>query len=270
MNSQKSFPQLLKTVLKIIGTLVKAIYTGPLGIILFIASGYMAYEQVRQISRFLEYGVFPTTYILAQLCIVAFALGTSLLFLRITFSRKLARISYKPVLTVMAFSLIMATVCGIVDDEYKSDFKTLYYPPYIMEWPTQTVSETNSCDYTQDVIYLSGHFTVSTNGFRQKNCLEFKKTDQLTDSYKVEIHYRGKQAEMYLNNNRWEMEDSGRYMDNINIWPMDYDYEVSPQDRAYMYKHRVNLEYSEPLVIEKIIIYTAYPEKFDTSEIWFN
>ena len=175
MNSQKSFPQLLKTVLKIIGTLVKVIYTGPLGIILFIASGYMAYEQVRQISRFIEYGVFPAPYVLGQLCIVAFALGTSLLFLRITFSRKLARISYKPVLTVMAFSLIMATVCGIVDDEYKSDFKTLYYPPYIMEWPTQTVSETNSCDYTQDVIYLSGHFTVSTNGFRQKNCLEFKR-----------------------------------------------------------------------------------------------
>ena len=270
MDNQKTFPQLVKAVFKIIGMLVKIIYTGPLGIILFIASGYMAYKQVRQISRFLEYGVFPTTYILAQLCITAFALGTSLLFLRITFSRKLDRISYKSVLTVMAFSLIMATVCGIVDDEYRSDFKTLYYPPYIMEWPTQTVSETNSCDYTQDVIYLSGHFTVSTNGFRQKNCLEFKKTDQLTDSYKVEILYKGKKAEIYIHNNEWEMEENDIYLHDINIWPMDYDYEVSPQDRAYMYKHRVNLEYSEPLVIEKIIIYTAYPEKFDTSEIWFN
>jgi len=37
-----------------------------------------------------------------------------------------------------------------------------------------------------------------------------------------------------------------------------------------MYKHRINLEYSQPLAVEKIIIYTAYPEKFDTSEIWFN
>ncbi|MBP0980507.1 MAG: hypothetical protein J6Q18_02980, partial [Oscillospiraceae bacterium] len=257
MNSQKSFPQLLKAVFKIIGTLLKVIYTGPLGIILFMASGYMAYEQLVQISRFMEYGVFPTPYIIGQLCLISFALGASMLLLRFTFSRKLAKISYKSVVMVMLISVVVTAVCGMVDDEYTSDFRYCYYPPYILDWPTQTVSGTIDCDYTQDVIYLAGDFNVSSNGFRQKDCLELRKTERLSDSYKVEIHYKGKQAELFIDHSQWEMEDNGRYLDRINIWPEDYDYEVPPQDIAYMYKNRVNLEYSEPLVIENIIIYTA-------------
>lgn len=270
MNSNGKFKQAIMSVFKIMGVLLKVIYTGPLGIILLIASGYMAYEQLQQLSRFIEYRVFPTAYIIGNFCLVMFAFGSAVLFMRITFNKKLAKIRYKTVFVVMAVSMLTAAVCGIADDEYTSDFKYCSYPPYILQWPTQTVSKSNACDYTQDVIYLSGDFNVPGNSFRQKDCLEFRKTERLTDSYKVEIHYRGKQAELFVDNSSWEMEEYGRYTDRINIWPQDYDYEVPPQDIAYMYKHRVNLEYSEPLVIEKIIIYTAYPEKFDTGEIWFN
>lgn len=84
----------------------------------------------------------------------------------------------------------------------------------------------------------------------------------------MEIIYKGKEAEMYMFHSDYETEEYGEYTDSINIWPKDYDYELSADDRAYMYKNRVFLEYSEPLVVEKIIIYTAYPEKFDISQIW--
>lgn len=270
MNSSNNTQQTVVSVFKIAGLLLKILFTGPLGIMFLLATGLIAYQQLRQISRFIEYRVFPAHYIVGKICLVIFALSFSLVFLRLTFNKKLAKISYKTILITMALSVLVTAVCEMVDDVYTNDFRYYSYPPYILDWPTQSVSDTISCDYSQDTIFLRGDFNVTGNSFRRRECLEFIQTPQLTDSYKVEIHYKGKTAEIYLGHNDWEMEEYGNYQDNINIWPQDYDYEVPPQDIAYMYKHGVNLEYSEPLVVEKIIIYTAYPEKFDTSDMWFN
>ena len=129
MNSNSKFKHTIMSVLKITGVLLKVIYTGPLGIILLIASGYMAYEQVQQLSRFIEYRVFPTAYIIGNFCLVMFAFGSAVLFMRITFNKKLAKIRYKTVFIIMAVSMLTAAVCGITDDEYTSDFKYCSYPP---------------------------------------------------------------------------------------------------------------------------------------------
>ena len=64
MDNQKTFPQLVKAVFKIIGMLLKIIYTGPLGIMFFLASGYILWQQMIQIYWFARYAVFPTQYIL--------------------------------------------------------------------------------------------------------------------------------------------------------------------------------------------------------------
>jgi len=270
MDNQKTFPQLVKAVFKTIGMLLKIIYTGPLGIMFFLVSGYILWQQMIQIYWFARYAVFPTQYILGGLGLAVFAFGFSFLFLRITFNKKLAKIRYRTILITMAVSVALSAVCDLADDDYTQDFDIYPYPPYILDWSVQTVSETVDCDYSQDSIVLRGDFNVAGSGFRVKDCLELVKADSLTDSYKVEILYKGKEAEIYIHNNEWEMEENDIYLHDINIWPQDYDYELTPQDVAYMYKHRINLEYSQPLAVEKIIIYTAYPEKFDTSEIWFN
>lgn len=64
MDNQKTFPQLVKAVFKTIGMLLKIIYTGPLGIMFFLTSGYILWQQMVQIYWFARYAVFPTQYIL--------------------------------------------------------------------------------------------------------------------------------------------------------------------------------------------------------------
>ena len=258
------------TVFKAIGIAIKIFFTGPLGFLFVLVAGYMTWEQMLQISRFISYGVFPTHYIVGKLSLAVFAFGFSFLFLRVTFNNKLGKIRYRTIFIAMALSVVVSAACEMVDDVYTQDFDICPYPPYILDWPVQTVSESIECDYSQSNIMLRGDFNVNGNGFRQKECLEFVQIDSLTDSFKVEILYKGKQSEIFLYNSEWEMEQYGNCLYDINIWPQDYDYETPPQDIAYMYKHGINLEYSEPLVIEKVIVYTAYPEKFDTSEIWYN
>ena len=264
------FKHLAGILLKIILGAIKIFITGPVGIMFFMASGYILWQQMVQIYWFVRYAVFPTQYILGGLGLAVFAFGFSFLFLRITFNKKLGKIRYRTILITMAVSVVLSAVCDLADDAYIQDFDIYPYPPYILDWPVQTVSEKMECDYSQDTIMLRGDFNVAGSGFRARDCLELVKADSLTDSYKVEILYKGKEAEIYIHNNEWEMEENDIYIHDINIWPQDYDYELPPQDVAYMYKHSINLEYSEPLAVEKIIVYTAYPEKFDTSEIWFD
>ena len=63
------------------------------------------------------------------------------------------------------------------------------------------------------------------------------------------------------------MGDEGRRVDSLSVWGKSYDYDMSDSDYVYMYKNEENLEYAEPLAIEKIIIRTAYPEMIDVSGI---
>ena len=268
MNSTNNSPHPVAAVFKIIGLLFKIFFTGPMAVVFLLATGFLAYEQLAQIWRFIQYRVFPAPYIVGKICLVLFTLGFSLLFLRLTFNKKLSKLSYKTILLTMIVSVITSAICELVDDMYTQNFDFYSYPPYILDWPTQSVNSEMEYDDTQDTVYLSGDFNVVSNGFRQPEYIQFVAVPDLTDKYRVEIIYRGNPAEIYIYRNDSYIKGN-RCTDDINIWPIDYDYDTPPQDIAYMYKHGINLEYSEPLVVEKIIIYTAYPEKFDTTDMWF-
>ncbi len=265
MNQQS----VLKTVFSFIVKLIKIFFVFPWALGMALAAVALTYEFTVQLSAFAEYEVFPLPYILSQLCMIGMAVFFSLLISKLLFGKKMEKLpAGKLAMLLVAFSFAGAGFS--VMDEYMTDeFPIHYYPPYISDWQAQSVNETIDCDYSKDTIMLSGSFNVINNSFRNSNCLEFVTEPGLTSSFRAEIVYKGNPAEIYIFQEEYLMKEYGEYGFSVNIWPQNYDYELSPQDRAYMYKHGINLEYSEPLVVEKIIIYTPYPEKFDISDMWF-
>lgn len=260
---------IVKTIFSFFIKAIKAIFILPVALGMFMAAVGLTYELVLQLFAFAAEGVYPMPYILSQLCTVGMAVFFGLLISKLLFTRMLEKLPARTLFIMLMVISFGAAGFDVMDENATEDFENMYYPPYISQWQTQTITEEINCDYSYDYIPLSGSFTVLSNGFRKSECVEFVTTPSLTDSFNVQIMYKGKQAEIYLHQNEYQMEENGLYQFDINIWPQDYDYTLSAQDRAYMYKHGINLEYSEPLAVEKIIIYTAYPEKFDISEMWF-
>ena len=265
MNSQSFGSKFFSFILKII-----RIFIGVPWMLGFAAASvYMLSRFVQQLAAFVSRGVFPLPYILARLFEAASVIAFGFLPAKLVFSEKLKSLPVRKIFSVFISMILIGGVFHAIDSNATEDFEFYYYPPYIESWPSQSVSYETDCDYSQDTIYLEGSFNMVASGFRQKECIEFVISPDLTDRFCAEIMYKGSDAEIYLNQSEYYMDQYGQYTFNLNIWPLDYDYELPPQDIAYMYKHGVDLEYSEPLVVEKIIIYTAYPEKFDTSELWF-
>ena len=247
----------------------KIFFVFPMAFAFCGATVYMLYDFVHLILAFAKYSVYPLAHILSQFCMAIGAAMISLAFIKLLFSQKLKKIQYGKILMLFAVFMVASAVFSLVDDAERQNFDVYYYPPYITTWQTKYAYEELECDYSDEVVRLQGSFVTARDGFRRGDSIQLVTAEDMTDRYRVEIIYKGKDAEMYMSHNDYVTDEYGVYTDNINIWPKDYDYELPAEDVAYMYKHKVDLEYSEPLVVEKIIIYTAYPEKFDTSEIWF-
>ena len=260
----------VKTAFSFIFKLIRIFVGGPWMVLFALTSAYMVYQLSAQYIAFVKYSVFPLRYVMVQTGTALAAAIFSLLFAKIVFYKKLAKLTWGKVLMTLVVVLLASGTFGAIDETQKESFTTVYYPPYILDWPSQSVNGEIDCDYSQDTVYLYGDFAVATNSFRKVDCIEFVTTPSLTDSMRVEFVYKGKEAEIHLSEYESRLKEYGEYTISVYIWPLDYDYyDLRPEDVAYMYKHKVNMEYSEPIVVEKIIVYTAYPEKFDTSEIWF-
>ena len=260
----------VKSAFSFIFKLIRIFVVGPWMVIFALTSGYMGYQMLMQFIAFASYSVFPLRYAMVQTSTAIAAAVFSLLFAKMVFYKKLAKLPWGKTFMALVVVLLAGGTFGAIDEIQKQNFTTAYYPPYILNWPSQSVNGEIDCDYSQDTVYLYGDFAITTNSFRQNDCIEFVTVPNLTDSLRVEIVYKGEEAEMYLNEYDYRMDEYGEYTIGVYIWPLDYNYyDNRPEDVAYMYKNKVNLSYSEPIVVEKIIVYTAYPEKFDTSEIWF-
>ena len=260
----------VKSAFSFIFKLIRIFVGGPWMVLFALTAVYMVYQLVMQYIAFASYGVFPLRYVMVQTGTAIAAAVFSLLFAKMVFYKKLAKLPWGKTLLALVVVLLASGTFGAIDEIQKDSFTTAYYPPYILNWPSQSVNGEIACDYTQDTVYLYGDFAVTTNSFRQNNCIEFVTVPSLTDSLRVEIVYKGEEAELHLNEYDYRMDEYGEYTIGAYIWPLDYDYyNTRPEDVAYMYKHKVNLSYSELIVVEKIIVYTAYPEKIDTSEVWF-
>lgn len=257
----------LKKLIGILANVAKAVFVVPFALSFTVAGIWYLSGKLPVFYALLAEKVYAFTYIFKELFLGLFMLALAFLMWRILFSKKLAKLPLSKVAMATGAVLAAAVAFTVIDETVVDDFEYYSYPSYIISWPSQTVADTCECDYTQDRIYLSGYFNFVESGFRDNRSVELVYNEKLADSYRVEIIYKGKESEMNIHHLDYIMKDEDRYMDSISIWPKNYDYEMSPEDVVHMYRHGHDLRYAEPLVIEKIIIRTAYPEKFDLSEI---
>ncbi len=203
-------------------------------------------------------GVYPVAMIMAGVCETLALVCFAAYIWRFTFNQRLEKISYSTISRCLVIFLVAAAIFDSIDHMQTGSFHYAAYPGYIEEWTTDVLYSTQDCDYS-DTIYFEGYMDFTGSGFREHANVQVEYDRALTDAYRIEIHYKGLPAEMYI----------GDYDDrqNVSVYTTDYDYELTVEDYVYMYKNKVNLEYSNPLAVEKIIIRTAYPEKIDVSGI---
>lgn len=247
------------SVLKIFVILLKMMFAVPAFFICAGASIITVADTAMIIYAFLSSDVFPAAFIMYNICFTMIFISLTFLLLKVLFSKKLAKISAGKAGGVAAVFFVGAIAFNIVNMNQTDRWEWAEYPAYIEQWDTQVLYRTRDCDYSLDRIYFEGYFDFIDYGFRENAVVQTVQDDSLTDKYRIEVYYKGEKSELYI----FTDDDT----ENISVYTVDYDYDLSPQDYVYMYENRVNLEYSTPLAIEKIIIRTAYPEKIDISGI---
>jgi len=222
------------------------------------ASVRFGVKTVSLVYGFAAAGVYPVAMIMAGVCETLALVCFAAYIWRFAFSQKLDKLSYSTISRCLVIFLVAAAIFDSIDHMQTGDFRYAVYPDYIEEWTTDVLYSTQECDYS-DIIYFEGYMDFIESGFREYANVQVEYDRALTDAYRIEIHYKGLPSEMYIG------EYDGKQ--NISVYTTDYDYELTVEDYVYMYKNKVNLEYSTPLAVEKIIIRTAYSEKIDVSGI---
>lgn len=189
--------------------------------------------------------------------VVVFAVAV--LFLRLALGKKM-QINYGPIAAFLTVCLIGGGVLSYWSYEKIQSWEQVSYVPYIDSLPTRQLSQNISCDYQgKSTIYFEGSFEFLSGGFRELKDVSVQYDELCTDKYRVKIYYKGADAEMNVSTT----DDDGTKKEYISIWQKEHGYELTAEDYAYMYKNKVNLEYSSRLAVEKIVIFTAYPEKIN-------
>lgn len=230
----------------------------PFAVLFACAAVFSAVETFSYTAAFMDSSVFPAAFIMKNACVCLTALCFSLLLLRIVFSRRLSRLPLSTAVLLTVVFIMGGGVFSAIDSMQTDDFRWADYPGYIEQWDTKVLYQTVDCDYSGTVEF-EGYFSFISGGFRPNRKIMVAEDPSLTDAYRIEVHYKGNPAEMYI------YSDNGT--ENVSVWLTDYDYQLSPEDYVYMYENRQNLEYAEPLAIEKIVIYTAYPDRINTDNI---
>ena len=235
------------------------LFTGlTFGLVFLICACYTGFTAVQYTAAFIKAGITAPGFIMKNISIFLIFLALTVLTARFVFYKKLEKLRYSTILLLLLAMVFSGVFFTALDAFHTEDFRWAKYPGYIEEWDTQVVYETVKCDYSA-TLNFEGYFDFITGGFRENRQVTVKEEKSLTDAYRIEICYKGLPAEM----NVYSTEDS----ENISIWNTDYDYNLSVRDYVYMYTHREDLEYSSPLAVEKIVIYTAYPHLINTEGI---
>ena len=247
-----------KKIIDIIVVIIKVLVFSTYGLTMTGAAVWLGAKAVSLTAAFVTAGVYPLGRIMADICETLAMVSFAAFAWRFTFSKKLSWLRYSLISRYLVIFLVATAIFESVDRMQTDDWAYSAYPPYITQWDTDVLYSTQDCDYT-DGLYFEGYMDFISSGFREYANVVVEEDSSLTDAYRVEVHYKGLPAEMYI------YSDGER--ENISVYLTNYDYELSAEDYVYMYTHKVDLEYSTPLVIEKIIIRTAYPEKVDVSGI---
>lgn len=246
-----------KVLSKII-TVVKVFVFATYGLGMTVAAVWLEVKTVSLATGLVAAGVYPVGLIMSDICETLAMAWFAAYAWRFAFNKKLSWLSYSTISRYLVIFLIAAAIFSSVDQMQKSDFRYAEYPGYIEDWDVDVLYSTQKCDYS-DTLYFEGYMEFTDNNFREQANVQVEYDRALTDAYRIEVHYKGLPSEMYIS------DDGNEHY--ISVWTTDYDYRLTVEDYVYMYKNKVDLEYSTPLAIEKIIIRTAYPEKIDVSGI---
>ncbi len=239
--------------------IIRIIVGLPFSLIFFLAGIVFLVEFVQTLFAFVEMKVFPAAYVLENLCIAMILMLPAVGIFAFAFPKILPGIKGGKI-TALTFVFVFGAVAfSITDTNQTMDFPWRDYPPYIEKYQTKVLYRTEKCDYT-DTIIFDGYLNFINNGFKVKEVVEIVEDVSLTDSYRIEVRYKGGDARLDI------YEYNGEH--GINVYLKNYDYDIRPYDVAYMYKYKINLEYAVPLAVEKIIIRTAYPEKINTQKLY--
>ena len=169
----------------------------------------------------------------------------------------------KLLLAFFAGALLIGVGAGITVLEV-SRWDTADHPEYLEKQVVQTVEQVAECDVTEFEtinIYGTGH----SNRFREKDLIEIVEDENIKDGFKLVVEYKGKLP--YMDIYDWDSHDENdvvtKYME-IVVQP-DYNYSLGEiRDMVEeMFETKVFYTGNAATLIEKVTVYTAYPEKFD-------
>lgn len=264
-----------------VGSFIKAlkiIFGIIFGLPFGLATLYSAYQNILIIERMVGNGVFPVRFIMKNICVTCIMLCFFVAVIKPVFSEKLSNLPYVNIGLCMGVFVLGGAVFSIVDTYDKINFRYADYPGYIETWPRKIIYKTKECIYPDESspykIKMSSYMTFLQEGFRNSVQVSVVEDAKLTDSFRIEISYKGEDAELsvYSSSDYYSSEDIANGISSdqeyhISLWEKNYDDDLTPQDYAYMYKNKVELEYCSKIAVEKVVIYTAYPDKIDVSDI---
>ena len=228
-------------------------------------------------------GITPAARILSEIfkCMYPFTLAGAGIFLAFSDNSKAAGFA-----RIARVIYAASAIFSYLDLQLIRDFKSVRYPSYLDDEPKKTLVKNIDCDYDRvDQINVECYEVFRGSNFKGKANIEIVYKEDMTDSFGVEVIYRGTPCRLvadYYNYSDYEYENEeneSEFADEINsaviykayislYYENSSDYDLQPKDIVMMYKYREDLRYTYSYVIDKINIYTAHPEKFDTSRVY--
>ena len=163
----------------------------------------------------------------------------------------------KLLLSLLIGSVIMGRGIGITILEI-SAWDISDYPDYLVNMPLENCDVTIEMDlqeFENTEFYSYGTYRNMSNN------VEVVEDKTMTDKFVVNIQYKGKEPVAYPRT--YELDDETEYMDFV-VHPGGFEsFKLIRQVIDDMFENKVYYLDASPTIIEKVTVYTAYPEKIE-------
>ena len=167
----------------------------------------------------------------------------------------------KLLLSIFAGAVVLGIGLGVTALEI-SEWDMAHYPAYLDVKPMTT------CEFTQEInvqqLDKARLYAYRTFSGDERN-VEIVADDTLTDSFIVKVEYRGEKPQ--VDNHSWaDYDENDMVKEHIEV-TVSPQYSMSFKDikQALQEMFETKIFYREltNTLIEKVTVYTAYPEKFE-------
>lgn len=230
-------------------------------------------ENAKTIFRFIINGVFPLSHIASNLFIILSGGCLILYYLKYVFFytkwEKLTFGKISKMLLIFAVAMLLTMAARSMELE---SYSFVDYPGYIEEMPTKSSRVNRRCNYPDpesgEKIKVYGYLPF-INDFNGISNVEIVEDPSFNTGIRMEVFYKGNVRDVRLNDYESYDYDTDKTTIEyrISMYDDSYGRELTVDDYIYMYKNHVNVEYSYNYAVEKVVLYTAYPDLLDISEI---